>query len=76
MDPAGVRSPAGGGEPLSFAGQRLEAQPREPAEWREAAWFGDRIMYLTAEEMAELGSKVEEMVDVYFERRSARCSAA
>jgi predicted ArsR family transcriptional regulator len=47
----------------------VEASPGEPAEWREAAWFGDRIMYVTAEELADLGSKVEEMVDVYFERQ-------
>ena len=43
--------------------------PGEPAEWQEAAWFGDRILYVTAEELAELGRKVAEMVDVYFERQ-------
>ncbi len=47
----------------------LEVSPGEPAEWREAAWFGDRIMYVTAEELAELGRKVAETVDVYFERQ-------
>jgi len=47
----------------------LDASPGEPAEWREAAWFGDRLLYVTAEELAELGRKVEELVDVYFERQ-------
>jgi hypothetical protein len=47
----------------------LEAQPGEPTEWREAAWFGDRILYVTAEELAELGRKVSDMVDAYFERQ-------
>src|SRR5215471_3654818 len=26
----------------------LEASPGEPTEWQEAAWLGDRIMYVTA----------------------------
>jgi predicted ArsR family transcriptional regulator len=47
----------------------LEARPGEPAEWQKAAWFGDRILYVTAEELAELGRQVSEMVDVYFERQ-------
>jgi len=47
----------------------LEARPGEPAEWQDAAWFGDRFLYVTAEELAELGRKVQEEVDVYFERQ-------
>ncbi len=47
----------------------LEASEQEPAEWREAAPFGDRILYVTAEELAELGRQVREMVDEYFERQ-------
>jgi len=47
----------------------LEARPGEPAEWQDAAWFGDRFLYVTAEELAELGRKVQEVVDVYFERQ-------
>ncbi len=46
----------------------LESKPEEPREWQDAAMLGDRILYLTAEELAELGRKVHEMVDVYFER--------
>jgi hypothetical protein len=47
----------------------LEARPDEPAEWQEAFLFGDRILYVTAEELAVLGRKVEELVDVYFQRQ-------
>jgi hypothetical protein len=47
----------------------LEASVDEPPEWQDAAWFGDRILYVTAEELAELGRKVLELVDVYFERQ-------
>jgi DNA-binding transcriptional ArsR family regulator len=47
----------------------LEARPGEPAEWQEAAPFGDRILYVTAEELAELNTKVLDLVDEYFERQ-------
>jgi predicted ArsR family transcriptional regulator len=47
----------------------LEARPDEPAEWREAAPLGDRILYVTAEELEELSRRVREMVDEYFERQ-------
>jgi hypothetical protein len=46
----------------------LESRPEEPREWQDAAMLGDRILYLTAGELAELGRKVREMLDVYFER--------
>ena len=46
----------------------LEARPDQPPEWQEAAMLGDRILYLTAEELAELGRKAQELTDVYFER--------
>jgi predicted ArsR family transcriptional regulator len=46
----------------------LEASPVEPPEWQDAAMLGDRILYLTADELTELGRKVRELVDVYFER--------
>jgi len=46
----------------------LEARPAEPPEWQEAAMLGDRILYLTAEELAELGRKAQELTDPYFER--------
>jgi predicted ArsR family transcriptional regulator len=47
----------------------LEASPDEPAQWRQAALFGDRILYVTAEELHELGRRVLELVDEYFERQ-------
>jgi hypothetical protein len=47
----------------------LEASVGEPPEWQDAAWLGDRILYVTADELAELGRKVMEVVDVYFERQ-------
>jgi hypothetical protein len=31
--------------------------------------FGDRILYVTAEELGEPGRRVREMVEVYFERQ-------
>jgi predicted ArsR family transcriptional regulator len=47
----------------------LEASPDQPAEWQEAALFGDRILYVTAEELDDLGRKARELVDEYFERQ-------
>ncbi len=47
----------------------LQASPGEPAEWQEAAMLGDRILYVTAGELAELGRRVRELVDEYFERQ-------
>ncbi len=46
----------------------LEASQDEPAEWQDAAMLGDRILYLTADELTELGRKVRELTDAYFER--------
>ena len=47
----------------------LEASPDQPAEWQQAVQFGDRILYVTAEELEELGCRVRELVDEYFERQ-------
>jgi predicted transcriptional regulator len=46
----------------------LEARPNEPPEWQQADWLGDRILWVNAEELEELGRKVLELVDTYFER--------
>jgi Helix-turn-helix domain len=46
----------------------LEASPNEPPEWQDAAQLGDQMLYVTADELAELRRKVREVVDVYFER--------
>jgi Helix-turn-helix domain len=47
----------------------LEASPDEPPEWQDAALLGDQILYVTADELAELGRKVRDVVEVYFERQ-------
>ena len=47
----------------------LEVRPGEPAEWQDAAPFGDRILYVTAEELTELSRKVGDLVDEHFERQ-------
>jgi predicted transcriptional regulator len=47
----------------------LEASPDQPAEWQEAAQLGDRILYVTAEELGDLGRRVLELVDESFERQ-------
>jgi len=52
-------------------GRWLDRRGQEPAQWRDAALFGDRFIYLTAGELAELGDKIEELIDVYV-RRLAR----
>jgi Helix-turn-helix domain len=47
----------------------LEARPDEPREWRQAAVLGDRILYVTPAELKELGNRVSEVLDEYFERQ-------
>lgn len=47
----------------------LEASQDESPRWRDAALLGDRNLYLTAEELSELGRHVLELVDVYAERQ-------
>lgn len=46
----------------------LTARGREPGEWQEAAIFGDRLLYLTPEELASLGARIGELLDAYTER--------
>jgi DNA-binding transcriptional ArsR family regulator len=47
----------------------LEASPDQPPAWQEAALLGDRILYVTAGELSELGRQVEELVEKYVERQ-------
>jgi hypothetical protein len=47
----------------------LEASPDQPPEWQQAALFGDRILYVTAEELEELSRRARELVDEYLERQ-------
>jgi predicted transcriptional regulator len=46
----------------------LAAQSAEPAEWREAAQFGDTMLYLTAAELRELGEKIQALMQPYTRR--------
>ncbi len=47
----------------------VKARPEQPTEWREAAPLGDRILWVTADELADLSRRVLELVDEYFERQ-------
>ena len=46
----------------------LHQQSREPTEWREAAQFGDAMLYLTAAELQDLGGKIQQLALPYLER--------
>jgi DNA-binding transcriptional ArsR family regulator len=50
----------------------LERQREEPRAWQEAAAFGDLILYLTVEELAELGREVDALAERYLERTARR----
>jgi predicted transcriptional regulator len=57
----------------------LEAKPSEPAEWQQAAMFGDTNVYLTAAELTALAHACTSMLDVYrdrFERPELRPAGA
>jgi len=47
----------------------LETRPDQPPEWQQADWLGDRILWVTPGELDELGRKVLDVVDTYFERQ-------
>lgn len=46
----------------------LEASDSEPVTWQEAAQFGDSLLYMTAEELRELGRQQQALLDGYLER--------
>ncbi|HEX8918595.1 MAG TPA: helix-turn-helix domain-containing protein [Chloroflexota bacterium] len=48
----------------------LELRRDEPMEWRQAAWFGDLLLFLTPEELTTLGRKIEDLTAPYEERIS------
>lgn len=48
--------------------QWLRAEPDEPQEWRDAAQFGDTVLYLTAEELSDLRRQTQEMTDRFLDR--------
>jgi predicted transcriptional regulator len=46
----------------------LEAKPDAPEEWQRAAWFGDWMLYITADELIELGAKARALLEPYIDR--------
>ena len=43
----------------------LETKRHEPAEWQEAALFGDELLHLTADELKELGERIAALTEKY-----------
>lgn len=50
----------------------IERRAEEPPEWQDAAVFGDAMLYLTVEELAELDRELEAIVDRYHARTENR----
>jgi predicted transcriptional regulator len=46
----------------------LDRSQQEPAPWREAAEFTDRLLYLAPEELTELNGRVTALLDQYLDR--------
>ncbi len=46
----------------------LDQRPAEPGEWQQADVFGDRLLYLTSDELADLGRKMHDVFDEYVDR--------
>lgn len=46
----------------------LEIKHREPAQWQQAASFGDTLLYVTADELAELARQERALIDKYLDR--------
>jgi predicted ArsR family transcriptional regulator len=46
----------------------LERREDEPAEWREAAHFGDSAIYVTAQELDQLHHQEQALMDQFLER--------
>jgi predicted ArsR family transcriptional regulator len=47
----------------------IEARQDEPDEWQQAAHFGDVILYVTASELAELDTRIRDLLDIYLDRQ-------
>ncbi len=48
--------------------QYLEVRQRESEEWQRAAMFGDRFLWVTADELARMQRDINAVTDKYFER--------
>lgn len=53
---------------LESAIEWLERQPAEPPKWAEAAFFGDALVHMTADELREVEARVRELIEPYLER--------
>jgi predicted ArsR family transcriptional regulator len=49
--------------------QWIDRRPSEPKAWQAAAQFGDQILHLTADELADLGRQVDALLRPYDERK-------
>jgi len=49
----------------------LEAKAADPPEWQEAATFGDTMLHLTADELADLQREIETLLNRYTDRVAA-----
>src|SRR5579871_5505614 len=49
----------------------LERRESEPAEWQEAAQFGDTFLWVTAEELRELARAEQALLDRFLERQTS-----
>lgn len=50
----------------------LNGRSAEPRAWQRAAHFGDDMLYLTAGELAELGRRIETLLEAYRPRATQR----
>jgi predicted ArsR family transcriptional regulator len=48
----------------------LTRRPAEPAEWRAAAGFGDSLVHVTADELAELTEQLDTLINRYADRNT------
>jgi DNA-binding transcriptional ArsR family regulator len=48
----------------------LESHDTEPAEWQEAAQFGDTLLWVTTDELLELGREEQALMDRYLDRQT------
>lgn len=46
----------------------LDRSAAEPPQWRDAAMLGDRLLYVTADELKDLSHRIMHLVDEYFDR--------
>jgi DNA-binding transcriptional ArsR family regulator len=47
----------------------IEVRQDEPDEWQQAAHFGDVVLHVTANELADLDKRIRDLLDVYLDRQ-------